>query len=202
MKKVAAILLCVILLSGCTAGRVQKRDVSTDILPYEMDFTDFAVSLEGYYIDETISPEGNKLVTLHIKLEFDDSVSQRGVKSIIKDDLFIWVSTNYADSDTEDIRVNLDADNFWGTGCTVYDNVVYYDKLLTIRTLSSSIEGESMIISFFNNTTADYQTFNTVISADNMIKVDENGNITTGESAQGFINDKNKLAGETPAVTP
>lgn len=197
MKKASLIILCVILLGGCTVSQLQPNQTAgttpASNIPFSMDFKDFKVTLTDYSVTETLDSTGYTTV-IDLKLEFDKSLPEREIRWILKDDLEGYYSVKGKEGklylcDTFGAYGIVDAD--LDAGYTIRGNTVYYDKQVQYQG-RYSVENAKLNISFsyYINDTPTTFLFDAVIAPERMVKTDDRGNLTVGELAQKYMDEK------------
>ncbi len=200
MKKALLLILCVVCLSGCDIIQLQPNKttepIPTTSIPFQMDFKDFKIALADYSVIQKLDSIGYTS-SIDFKLEFDKSLSERDIRWILKDDLKGYYSVKGKEGKL-DICGDLGAYGISGAdidpGYTIRGNIVYYNAQIQYQG-RYSVENAELRLSFSYeaNDTPATSLFTSVITPERMKKTDDKGYVTTGESAQKYIDEKDSL---------
>lgn len=188
---VAVIIIASMLIWALTIkSKTMDTFTTSDTLPLEMDFKDFQVRLNDYTITEFEDSKGYTSV-IDFQLEFNDSTSQRDVGWILKDDLNCSIYIKDEDEKI-DLSTTSELENLIEPKYVVFDNIAYYDIRMQTQDRYSVEDAELLLVFdyYIEDKPLTFYSYKAIITADKMMKIKESGDITTGESAQGYFDNK------------
>lgn len=183
-------LITVLYLLNSQSAACQKIDA----IPAKMDFGVFEVTLKDFMVAEFEDEDGYTSV-LDFQLVFDESLSEREINWILKDDLSFTVKIQ---GKNVDLYTDSTFENSTLPKYEIYKNVAFYD--FRVQTAERyPVEGSILNLVFMLDTKDSTKSFSyeSKITEFKMVKIKESGEIETGRFAQLYLDNKNKMTDET-----